>query len=197
MNELKQILHEQKTPDRIFEKLGRQSNDTLRLIAVCIARQISKFSSHESILSDILNQFESYPQKTLIIDLLMCKRRLTKLGNIRHTAKRDSDWSYWQAKTDQACIFAFNNLLEIVKSESSVRNYYLRFIEQASLTYGFAEAMRQMKNVQNQRYEFDANVDSKILETQKHNTLRAHRSHISGQRVAKVEFLKILKEKLK
>jgi len=195
-NQLSQIVNEKSSPNRIFEKLGRQSHEILRQVAACIARQIVEFSTHRPILLDILRQFESYPARTQTIDLLLCKRRLTNHANIRHALRRESDWRYWQTRADQACLFAFSNLLEIVKGGKDVRDHYNRFIEQASYAYGFNESKRQMKRLETQQYEFKDGVESKVLETKKHNALRANRGKISAQGVAKVEFLKALKEGL-
>ncbi len=195
MEHLKRILNKNKTPNRIFDEIARQPYDILRLTAVCIAHRIIKFSSHQSQLSDILRQFEEYPAKTTITDMLLCKRRLSELGAIKHRLRRESDWEYWQGKTNQACILAFNNLYQIVKGENE-KAHFERFVEQAAAAYGFAESMRQMKAAQKQTYDFGDPTESKLLETQKYNTLRAHRSHINALGVAKVEFLRALREEI-
>lgn len=199
MEILKQILKKKKSPERILSEIKNHPNkDILNLTAVCIAHQIILLSSHKSQLSDILNQFKEYPAKTKTLEMLLCKRRLSVLGNVDQKPRRESDWRYWQCRTDQACIHAFNNLYQLVNGENQ-KIYFQRFVEQASLAYGYAESARQVRNAQKQIYEFENNsndINSKAEKIKKFNIFRAHRSHISAKGVAIVEFLRKLREDL-
>lgn len=191
---LKQTLNRKKTPARIFADLVHHPNDTLSLIAACIADQILKFSPHRVILNDILNQFILFPHQKTQIDLLLCKQRLASLNKHKSKISQETNPLYWQSKTDNHILHAFTNLYYIVINDESYRMNFHRFMQHAAMAYGFFESKKQIEKAQKQIYDF-GEISLQFTETQKHNKLRAHCSWRSGERVAYYEFLRILRER--
>lgn len=187
---MKSILNQSKTPIRIFAELVDQPNDVLINIAVCIAEQILKFSSHKLLLLDILHQVKSYPKRTRISDLLLCKRRILGLKSYKSPFKSESDPQYWQYKTDQTILTAFICLYHISYQDTNYKEFFNRFIKNATLAFGQAETVRQLQFLRKQTYNFDK------AQTQQFHKMKANLSSNAGERVAYREFLKVLKEKL-
>lgn len=191
---LKSTLQKDKTPIRIFAELVHYPPNTLILIAVCIAEQIIKFSSHQNILKNMLHKFTAYPTNKTKLDLLRCKRRLTFLDKHDFLINQELNPKYWQQKTDNHVIRSMKNLYYIVIEDKGYRIHFNRFMQNAAMAYGFYESKRQIINAQKQLYDFGDEF-SQIIETQKHNKLRAHCSWRSGERVAYHEFIKRLRER--
>lgn len=192
---LQQTLNRDKTPIRIFADLVHHPNDILVLIATCIAQKIASLASPKikSIILDTLRRFEQYPTQTRDVDMELCKSRLTRLIEIKSTTKRDDDPRFWQHEVDRAVCRAVINYYYIAKRDPGYREYFFRFMQHATKAYGFAESKKQMEAAKLKMYDFGAGPT--LAKTQQYKSTIAHRGSQAGERVAYVEFLKLLKER--
>lgn len=192
IEQLKRTLNEGRTPVRVFAALVHFPKEILRNLSACIARHIIEFSSQQAQLKEILDKFEGFPSNQ--IDMLLCKKRLVQLAAIKQVSQRQSDWRYWQNKSNTACINACQNFYQIIVNDQDYKKHFHIFIQWAIKAYGFNEAKLQLQETQERVYDF-GNFDSNLLQTQKFNRLAASRSYTSGERVAYSHFLELLRER--